>query len=105
MCVPSIVIYNIVVLSFVSLIKVVKPFNVSYVSLCKKKTMYTLLRSPFVDKKSREQMLVNNFVGVLNIKVGIKHILLFEYFEFFLKDLVLSIVYTKCCILKNIYIL
>ena len=58
--------------------------NVFLVNVLKKIKSFTVLRSPFVDKISREQLSINNFKGILNFNLAHSNYLFVEFIYFFL---------------------
>jgi ABC-type uncharacterized transport system permease subunit len=57
-------------------------FTKSYVK--KKKNYYTVLRSPFVNKKSREQLGVDVSICETTLKIGFINIIIIEFVQFLL---------------------
>jgi ribosomal protein S10 len=60
-------------------------FTSSYIK--KKKKNYTVLRSPFVHKTSREQLGVDESVAEVNIKIGTKTIIIINFVQHLLMRL------------------
>lgn len=48
-----------------------------------KKKYFTLLRSPFVYKKSREQLMFSTTLGLINLKLNSCNLFILEYLDFF----------------------
>jgi hypothetical protein len=82
--IPSKIILNLIIIEIVNLIKclsISKDF--SLLSICKRQTNYSLLRSPFVSKKSQEQLVFDRYVGNFSIKFLENSFLVSEYIEYF----------------------
>lgn len=77
-------IFNSSIVNFLNLLSSsgVQMFS-SFNSLKKKKKHFTVLRSPFVYKKSREQFMFNTILGLVNVKVVDSNLFLLEYLDFF----------------------
>jgi hypothetical protein len=53
-------------------------------SFCKRQTKYSLIRSPFVFKKSQEQLLFDLYTGSFLLSFAKNNVLFSEYTEFFI---------------------
>jgi len=81
---PSSAALNVSLMRVVTLLKFINfIFKIKFNFLISKSRSYTLLRSPFVNKKSREQLEKTTKVGLINLKVDIKNIFFLEYLEYF----------------------
>jgi hypothetical protein len=60
-------------------------FYIGFKSIKKFRKDYTVLRSPFVNKKSREQLLIEKYSGTINIIFLNYNFIIIKYLEVFLK--------------------
>jgi len=58
--------------------------NIFLVNVFKKMKSFTVLRSPFVDKISREQLYFNNFKGIIEVNLANSNYLFVEFMYSFL---------------------
>ena len=85
--VPNIKIFNSIILTtFNKLIKNDLALSLSFGRIISKKKIYTLLRSPFVYKKTREQLLTEFYRGYVYVNLKPESPVLMEYLTFFLKS-------------------
>lgn len=60
------------------------PKTINFSSFSKRQTIYSLLRSPFVYKKSQEQVLFDFYTGTFLVHILNSNAVIVEYIEFFL---------------------
>jgi hypothetical protein len=83
--IPSKIIFNLILIEMVNLVKclgVIKGFK--FYNFCKNQTRFSLLRSPFVFKKSQEQLVVDRYTGSFCINLAKNSFLISEYIEIFI---------------------
>ena len=78
-------------------------FNLKFNSISKKKKIYTVLRSPFVHKTSREQFLFQILNGIIRIVFINLDICLIHYWELLLKKKMIIFFSFNLIIKRNIY--
>lgn len=85
MKVPDIAIFNNSIVNFLMLLSITKAENIcSFNFLSATKKSFTLLRSPFVYKKSREQLMFKTTLGLITIKINKDSNFFFiEYLDYF----------------------
>lgn len=100
---PSVSALNVSLVKVVTLLKLLSfIFKIKFNSLTSNSRSYTLLRSPFVNKKSREQLTKITKVGLVTLKAGVKNIFFFEYVEHFFNIKFLNFDSVKLFITKTI---
>ena len=78
--IPDKTLFNLVVLYWINLIQSLKILkNFSFFNAGVRQTNYTVLRSPFVDKESREQFCFNYYKGTVTCKLVIPNFLINEF--------------------------
>lgn len=95
--IPSKTIFNLILIELLNLIQCLKLIKVcNFYNFCKKQTKYTVLRSPFVFKNSREQFCFDRYIGNFITEFDINNFLIVDFIEtcflkvlkyFFLLDL------------------
>jgi hypothetical protein len=60
-------------------------FDISLGNIKQFRKDFTVLRSRFVHKKTREQLFVDNFAGKISIKISKYNFYIIKYLDFFLK--------------------
>ena len=87
--IPDKTLLHLVVLHWVNLIKSLKLLkNFSFFNAGVRQTNYTVLRSPFVDKESREQFCFNYYKGTITCNLCIQNFLINEFIiTYFLEKL------------------
>lgn len=83
--IPSKIIFNLILMETVNsfnCLSSLKSFHFS--SFCRRRTKYSLLRSPFVFKKSQEQLLFDLYTGSFLLSFAKNNVLFSEYSEFFI---------------------
>jgi hypothetical protein len=85
---PNFILFNNIILKVYELLRSID-FSINFqLNFIKKKTKkITILRSPFVYKKTKEQFVFEKFKGYVFMYVGIKNIFIIEYLDFFFKSL------------------
>jgi len=63
---------------------------------------FTLLRSPFVDKKSREQIVFHNNSSVVTFQIGVNKLIIINYVEYIIKKWFFKISFLKLLIKKKL---
>lgn len=97
MKIPSKTIFNLILMEIINLVKCLKFIKVcNFDNFSKKSINYTILRSPFVFKNSREQLFFEKYVGTFLTEFYMTNFLLVDFVEacffkhlkhFFLLDL------------------
>ena len=83
--IPSKTVLNFFLLNFFSKLNTIYFItNVFLVNVFKKIKSFTVLRSPFVDKISREQLCINSFKGILKFNLANSNYLFVEFMYCFL---------------------
>ncbi len=77
--------------------------NLKFNSISKKKKIYTVLRSPFVHKTSREQFVFQILNGIIRIVFINLDICLINYWELLLKKKIISFFSFNLNVKRNIY--
>lgn len=78
--VPDKTVFNLIVLYWVNLIQSLNILkNFSFFNAGVRQTSYTVLRSPFVDKESREQFCFNYYKGMVTCNLFIQNFLINEF--------------------------
>jgi hypothetical protein len=101
--IPSKIVFNLILIEMVNLVKclgVVKGFKFN--SFCKRQTKYSLLRSPFVFKKSQEQLLFDFYTGSFSINLSKNNFLISEYIAVFILNGLKKICLLDIIVLKNL---
>jgi len=85
---PNLILFNRILFRFFEILNIFclkLNFRFSYLNSLKKK--YTMLRSPFIYKKSREQYFIEHLKGFIFWKIGFKNVIFIECLDFFLKKI------------------
>ena len=86
--IPDKTLFNLVVLYWVNLIQSLKLVkNFSFFNAGVRQTNYTVLRSPFVDKESREQFCFNYYKGTVTCKLFIQNFLINEFITIYFLEI------------------
>jgi len=102
---PNFILFNSIILKVYELFKSIDfhiYFQLNFVKKINKKL--TILRAPFVYKKTKEQFVFEKFKGYIFIYIGIKNIFIIEYLDFFFKALVGFSKVFKVLLKKLIYL-
>lgn len=88
---------------------VIKGVNIDtsliFSSVKTKKKKYTVLRSPFVHKKSKEQFFFETFMGFFTVNLKQKSIFILDYLEFAWVKLLIFPFFFKILVKKKIYLI
>ena len=101
--IPSKVVFNLIIIEMINLVKsldVIKDFKFN--SFSKRQTKYSLLRSPFIYKKSQEQLCFDLYAGSFSVSLYKRNSLILEYSEIFFMNRLKKVNLLDITVLRNL---
>lgn len=96
-------VFHLILIEMTNLVKSLDVIqSVNFSSFSKRQTSYSLIRSPFVFKKSQEQLSLDRYTGSFRITLPKNSFLVSEYVEFFILQRLQSICLSDITMFKDL---